>query len=571
MTDWDSAPFLQGAHLPQDEKGTANTADKTKAPVGLDDDEGALTSLPPGDEDFEKLVDSIGGHGPFQIFIWTVGFGTKASAACVFLFMSFAGATPGFWCAPSVTSAGNGSDVTEVEKERWRGAYNDSKEDLWKTCEVNGTTCSSFVFDDSMNTIVGEWWLVCDKKWVSTTITSVQMAGVLLGAMVAGQTADIWGRRKVCIAMLIGQFSFSLANAFSPDWIFFIVTRFGAGVSAGGYLVPYFSLTMEFTDVRWRAFLGAIPAWPVGSGLMALAAWLLHDWQYLGIAIACFTLPFLLAWWFMPESIRWLLVHGRVDEAQRNLARAAKVNGRLEPDENLTRKLASLELSKAKSARVYSFLDLFKTAELAKRSCSLFFVWFSSGAVYYFLAFGAENLSGNLYLNIFLLSIVEIPAMFLSAFLNNKIGRRWTAFLMYMSAGVCAVIVIILIQTGAPGVAINAMVVTSKLAMGGGWAAALVFSAENFPTVVRNIGYGACNVASRVGGIVAPQMVFIYTTQPSIPYAVVAVLMVGSSLLFLTMRETNDQALEDVITMPSSGSSKTHPVAMGTIQCSTRM
>ena len=40
-------------------------------------------------------------------------------------------------------------------------------------------------------------------------------------------------------------------------------------------------------------------------------------------------------------------------------------------------------------------------------------------------------------------------------------------------------------MTGAPGSAVNGVVITAKLAMGGGWAAVLVFSAENFPTVVR--------------------------------------------------------------------------------------
>ena len=77
----------------------------------------------------------------------------------------------------------------------------------------------------------------------------------------------------------------------------------------------------------------------------------------------------------MPESVRWLLVHDRVQEAQDILCRAAKRNGRPEPDENWTRKLASAEMAKAKSNRLYSFLDLFRTLELAKRTSLLFFVW----------------------------------------------------------------------------------------------------------------------------------------------------------------------------------------------------
>ncbi|XP_076450973.1 organic cation transporter protein-like [Babylonia areolata] len=504
-----------------------------------------------GDEaGLENLVECIGGHGPFQFFVWGVGFGSKACAAGVFLYMSFAGVTPDFWCAATSGGSGNGSDVTEA----WWEARRSVSDPTYKACSLNGTTCSSFVFADDKNTIVNTWSLVCEEKWVSSTITSVQMVGVLLGALTAGQLGDLWGRRKTSIAMLIGEIVFSLANAFSPNWIFFIITRFGAGFSAGGYLVPYFALTMEFTDVQWRAFLGAIPAWPIGAGLMSLAAWLLHDWQHLGIAVAAFCVPFLVAWWFMPESVRWLMVHGRVKEAQAVLKRAARWNGTQAPEDSLTSHLAAVEVDRAKKQHLYTFRDLFRTRPMVRTTCLLFFVWFSSGAVYYFLAFGAENLSGNLYLNIFLLSVVEAPAMFLSAYLNNKIGRRWTAFLCYLAAGLCAVTVIILIHTGVDGSAVNGVVIASKLAMGGGWAAVLVFSAEQFPTVVRNIGYGAQNMASRVGAIVAPQMVFLYTSHPSIPYAVVAFLMLGSALCFLKLRETNDQALEDVLPM------RVHPV-----------
>ena len=41
------------------------------------------------------------------------------------------------------------------------------------------------------------------------------------------------------------------------------------------------------------------------------------------------------------------------------------------------------------------------------------------GYGYYAIAFGVQQLSGSLYLNMFLLSIVEIPAQMLTYFLNN--------------------------------------------------------------------------------------------------------------------------------------------------------
>ena len=123
------------------------------------------------DDDFEKLIDGIGGHGPFQALIWTVGFGTKASVAGVFLFMSFAGATPDFWCsAPpawggdkssavgGLTSEAFENGVSSVsDEDGWKRVWNLTNSDLLKACEVNSTTaCWGFRFEDSMNIIVSE-------------------------------------------------------------------------------------------------------------------------------------------------------------------------------------------------------------------------------------------------------------------------------------------------------------------------------------------------------------------------------------------------------------------------------
>lgn len=57
--------------------------------------------------------------------------------------------------------------------------------------------------------------------------------------------------------------------------------------------------------------------------------------------------------------------------------------------------------------------------------------------------------------------------------------------------------------------AILVMAFIGKSAISGGWAAVMVFSAENFPTLVRNIGVASCAFAARIGGIVAPQFVFL--------------------------------------------------------------
>lgn len=53
------------------------------------------------------------------------------------------------------------------------------------------------------------------------------------------------------------------------------------------------------------------------------------------------------------------------------------------------------------------------------------------------------------------------------------------------------------------------MALIGKSTIAGGWAAVQIFSAEKFPTLVRNLGIASCAFGARIGGVVAPQIVSI--------------------------------------------------------------
>ena len=44
----------------------------------------------------------------------------------------------------------------------------------------------------------------------------------------------------------------------------------------------------------------------------------------------------------------------------------------------------------------------------------------------------------------------------------------------------------------------------AKLAITSSYGAIYIFTAEQFPTAVRNVGLGACSTFARFGGVIAP-------------------------------------------------------------------
>ena len=59
---------------------------------------------------------------------------------------------------------------------------------------------------------------------------------------------------------------------------------------------------------------------------------LAQDWSELKIALACPLFISMIMFFFLPESPRWLLYNGRLDEAKKILERAIKVNGGTWPE-----------------------------------------------------------------------------------------------------------------------------------------------------------------------------------------------------------------------------------------------
>ncbi|KAK7108047.1 hypothetical protein V1264_015849 [Littorina saxatilis] len=67
--------------------------------------------------------------------------------------------------------------------------------------------------------------------------------------------------------------------------------------------------------------------WLVGPFILAGLSYVLRDWRHLQLAGSLPPVIFLVYWWIVPESPRWLVSKGRVDEAMVTLSKVARVNG----------------------------------------------------------------------------------------------------------------------------------------------------------------------------------------------------------------------------------------------------
>jgi MFS family permease len=159
------------------------------------------------------------------------------------------------------------------------------------------------------------------------TAAAIYVAGACLGALFFGQMTDRFGRKRLFMATLALYTIATVATAFATEpWVFF-VCRFLTGAGIGGEYSAINSAIDELIPARNRgqADLAINGSYWVGSGIGAVAALPLLDTDLFAAAVGwrlAFAVGGILAFAIMlvrrhlPESPRWLFIHGREREAE---------------------------------------------------------------------------------------------------------------------------------------------------------------------------------------------------------------------------------------------------------------
>uniref|UniRef100_H3AD00 Major facilitator superfamily (MFS) profile domain-containing protein n=1 Tax=Latimeria chalumnae TaxID=7897 RepID=H3AD00_LATCH len=419
-------------------------------------------------------------------------------------------------------------NVSEIEQERCLDGWEYSKEQY-------------------ISTIVTEWSLVCDDQWKGPFTTSVFFIGVLMGSFVCGQLSDRYGRKVVLFATMAVQTAFSLIQLFSPSWevfcfLFFLV---GAG-QISNYVAAFVLGTSEILGKSVRIIystLGICIFYAIGYLLLPLVAYFLRSWQALLLALSMPGLLYIPLWWFIPESPRWLLSQGRVNEAESIIQQAAEKNK--VPPPSVIFAPDELEDMKSKGHESHDILDLLRTSNIRCITIISLLLWMLITIGYFGLSLNTPNLHGNAYINCFLSAAIEIPAYIAAWLLLRSLPRR-ICLTITLFVGGLIVLLIPLIPTDLGALTIT-LVMLGKFGITAAASMVYVYAAELFPTVVRTMGVGTCNTISRVGSIISPYFAYLGYFNIFLPYIIMGSLTILAAVLTLFLPESYGMPLPETI------------------------
>jgi SP family xylose:H+ symportor-like MFS transporter len=177
-----------------------------------------------------------------------------------------------------------------------------------------------------------------DEFWLGFAVASA-LIGTILGAFAVGKPAESLGRKRVLFVLAILYLVSALGSALAQTLTSFVIYRFVGGLAVGAASVVSPMYIAEIAPARLRGRLVAVNQLNVVLGILLafLSNYLVAQtveaataWRWmLGVeafpAAAFFFLLFLI-----PESPRWLVKQGRVDEARAVLARVGGADADLE-------------------------------------------------------------------------------------------------------------------------------------------------------------------------------------------------------------------------------------------------
>jgi MFS family permease len=157
--------------------------------------------------------------------------------------------------------------------------------------------------------------------------SSAYLAGAVLGALFFGWLTDRLGRKRLFFITLVVYLVATAATALSWNLWSFVLFRFLTGAGIGGEYTAINSTIQELVPARYRGWTDLVinGSFWIGAALGAAGSIVLLDpavlapdlgWRLAFLIGAALGLVIFFMRMWLPESPRWLMIHGRAEEAR---------------------------------------------------------------------------------------------------------------------------------------------------------------------------------------------------------------------------------------------------------------
>ncbi|MFJ9993495.1 MFS transporter [Pseudomonas putida] len=338
-------------------------------------------------------------------------------------------------------------------------------------------------------------------------IAASALIGVFLGGFLGGWFTDKYGRKVLYLVDLIAIIAFSVAQFWVESALALFIWRLLIGIAVGADYPIATSLLAEFLPRKQRGpllaamvlmwFAGAAVAYFVGEVLLRVAGE--DGWRWVLASALVPGVLFLIARSGTPESPRWLLSKGRVEEADAVIKKVYGNDYSISdlPEPSQQNPVSVWSLFHSGYGRRMAFITLFWTCAIVP----LFAIYAFAPKV-----LQALKLTGDwaAYGSIAITVLFTLGCL-LATRLINRLGRRKMLIHSFLWSGM-ALLLLGLFPDASPTTVLVLFGAYAVL-IGGAQVLEYVYPNELFPTEIRASAVGLATSLSRIGAAVGTYLV----------------------------------------------------------------
>jgi putative MFS transporter len=364
-----------------------------------------------------------------------------------------------------------------------------------------GVSCLAWAFNAISVMIISFVAPSIRSEW-NLSLTSIGMlatvyyVGMLIGASGCGYLSDHVGRKLTVQATIISYSLFTGLCAFAWDLNSMMILRFLGGLGTGGLMPVLSSWMSEYIPARRRGTFVAVleSSWSFGALLISAVSFVIlpaYGWRSIFLVAFTSLVFVILVQKYMPESIRYLEVKGKVQQAE-DIIRRYRFP---EP--------SGVEVAPQSKVSLTELLS----RDLRRRTIMLWILWFCIAYTYHgifvwlptVLSEQGFTLVKALWFTLMITSL-QIPGYLSAALLIDYLGRK-PILTAYMSiAGLASY----LFGTAKSEISIIAFGGAISFFNLGAWAVTYAYTPELYPTRIRGTGAGIAGAVGRIAGIITP-------------------------------------------------------------------
>ncbi|KAL3243769.1 hypothetical protein MRX96_019719 [Rhipicephalus microplus] len=363
--------------------------------------------------------------------------------------------------------------------------------------------CREWSYDiaNKADSIVSRFDLVCDREYLYDLSEIVPLFGSGLVSPALGLVADHVGRRPVMLACALTQLFATVANTFSETYPLFLFTRFLIFAATDVTFIATFTLLHEVTGNARRSTFTlidiAVPHIFVPP-LVHVISIVKPRWM-LANALTIVTTGLLASWcWLVEESPTWLVATRDLRRAEVTVLLAARENRVDVAKARMTFKAIEGQLRRLDTCAMADPMEaIIETMKLRRRAASVMLARFVMDATYISLIMN-DVTTGIRWEAAHVLSSVVCYASALGCMRSCGIRKTLSGVMVMVST--FAVFEAMVMSRGEKVLTLYVHA-GLKVFVSTGSGVTFCYTAETFPTVVRNAGICRSHFAGGMGGL----------------------------------------------------------------------